>query len=309
NTLNCYLVASTAYLGIGRPDDAEALLEQAQRRNIGGAGLFVELARSAILRGDNAERARLEELGKRSPEGELRVLDLEATHAAARGRIQEMRELRRRAFEKSRQLNMADNAATLLLDEATTECDVGFVSEAVKKVDSALALSRDPFLLLRAAEILAAAGQEKKAEALMTEGRKPRPYDTLVQSLIVPRIEARLQVQRGKPAAAVQTLAAAQPYENGFWFSTHVIRGNAYLSSGSLANAEQEFKRFLSRGTSKPFDYQYALAQLGLARALAAQQNAPGARTAYQDFFALWKDADPDIPLLQQAKAEYARLH
>ena len=112
-------------------------------------------------------------------------------------------------------------------------------------------------------------------------------------------------MRHGKPAAAVQALAAAQPYEDGFWVDTHVLRGEAYLASGAPGEAAKEFRKFLSFPPAKVFGHQHALAQLGLARALAAQHDAAGARTAYQDFFALWKDADSDIPILQQARREY----
>jgi predicted Zn-dependent protease len=142
----------------------------------------------------------------------------------------------------------------------------------------------------------------------MTEGRRARPDDTLVKNVIVPRIEAQLEIHRGKPDAAVQTLAPAQAYEDGIWFHTHVLRGNAYLASGKPGDGVQEFRKFLARQTVQQFSFQWSLAQLGLARAVAAQHEATNARTAYQDFFALWKDADPDIPILKEAKAEYAKL-
>jgi predicted Zn-dependent protease len=307
DTLNCYLVGSTSYQDLGTLDNADALLAQAQQRKIGGTGLYVALARSAILRGDSAGAARNEELAKASPEGELRALDLEASHAAALGKVREMDELRTRAADQAKRLNMADYAANQLLLDAAAQADLGYASRATDEVDSALAMSREPDLLLSAADVLAVAGQDMKAEALMAEGRKARPDDTLVQNVMVPRIEAQLQIHRAKPDTAVQMLAA-QPYEDGRWFHTHVLRGNACLASGKPGDAVQEFRKFLTRRSLQPFAFRWPLAQLGLARALAAQHDAMNARTAYQDFFALWKDADPDIPILKEAKAEYAKL-
>jgi hypothetical protein len=125
---------------------------------------------------------------------------------------------------------------------------------------------------------------------------------------VAPRLEARLQMRQGKAAAAVEILATAQPYEEGRWFDTHVLRGQAYLASGDAGNAAAEFRKFLARRAEAPFTLYYPLAQLGLARALAAQHDAAGARTAYQDLLAMWKDADPDLPVLKQAKAEYEKL-
>jgi serine/threonine protein kinase/tetratricopeptide (TPR) repeat protein len=309
DTLNCYLTGSTSYQDLGTLDNADALLAQAQQRKIGGTSLYVALARSAILRGDSAGAARNEELAKASPEGELRALDLEASHAAALGKVREMNELRTRAADQAKRLNMADYAANQLLLEAAAQADLGYASRAIDEVDSALAMSREPDLLLSAADVLAAAGQDKRAEALLVEGRKARPDDTLAQNVMVPRIEAQLHIHRAKPDTAVQTLAAAQPYEDGDrWFHTHVLRGNACLARGTPGDAVQEFRKFLTRRSLQPFAFRWPLAQLGLARALAAQHDATDARTAYQDFFALWKDADPDIPILKEAKAEYAKL-
>jgi predicted Zn-dependent protease len=142
----------------------------------------------------------------------------------------------------------------------------------------------------------------------MAEACQARPDDTLVQDVIAPSIKAQLEIHRARPDAAVQTLAPAQAYENGNWFHTHVVRGNAYLASGKPADAVREFRRFLTRQTLQQFSFQWPLAQLGLARAIAAQHDATNARTAYQDFLAFWKDADPDIPVLKQAQAEYAKL-
>ncbi len=235
------------------------------------------------------------------------MLDQEASHAAALGQVGRLRELRARAVEVAKRLNMSDYAATQLMQEANAEAELGYTSSAAEEIDSALALSHEPYFLAQVADALAAAGQDKQAEALMAEGRKARPEDTLLQNVIVPRIQARLQMRHGQPAVAVKTLAAAQPYEDGAWLHTHVLRGDAQFVSGTAGDAIQEFRKFLARH-DLPFSFHYPLAQLGLARALVAQHDPASARTAYQDFFAMWKDADPDIPILKQAKAEYGKL-
>jgi len=309
DTLNCYLVGATSYGDLGRQDNADALLAQAQQRKITGTGLYVDLARSAILRGDSAAAARMEDLAKASPEGELRVLGQQAAHAGALGQLNRARELRVRVVERAKGLNMPDFAANRLVDEGNAESQLGYPSRAAAQIDEALVLSKDPAFLVDVADAASAAGQDQKAEALLAELRKARPDDTFLQKVVVPRVQARLQMRQGKAAAAVQTLAMAQPYEDGFlWFNTHVLHGQAYLASGDAANAAAEFRKFLARRDLAPFSFYYPLAQLGLARALATQHDSAGARTAYQDLFAIWKDADQDLPLLKQAKAEYAKL-
>jgi eukaryotic-like serine/threonine-protein kinase len=129
-----------------------------------------------------------------------------------------------------------------------------------------------------------------------------------VQKVMSPRVEARLELRHGKPEAAIQTLSGAQQYEDGIYFSNHVLRGDAYLAAGDATNAAAEFRKFLARQGQWPLTGYYPLAQLGLARALAAQKDTANARTAYQDLFGMWKDADPDLPFLKEAKAEYAKL-
>ncbi|MBV9483611.1 MAG: protein kinase [Acidobacteria bacterium] len=306
-TLNCYLVGSQSYGALGKLDNADALLAQAQQRNLKGSGLYVALARSAILRGDTGAAARMEEYAKASPEGELRVLDQQAQHAAALGQVGRFRELRERTAEKAKGLGLPDYAADQLLQEATAEAEFGY-SSAAHEIDALVRLSGDPSFLAEVADTAAAAGLDREAEALMTEARRLRPDDTVLQNVVFARVQAQLALRRGKASTAIQTLVPAQQYEDGKYFSTHVLRAEAYLAADESAAAMREFKIFLARHTESPFNFYYPLAQLGLARALSAQHDNTGARTAYQDFFALWKDADPDIPILKQAKAEYAKL-
>jgi predicted Zn-dependent protease len=160
-----------------------------------------------------------------------------------------------------------------------------------------------PLFVADAADAASAAGQDQKAESLLAEARRERPEDTFIQKEIAPRIEARSQIRHGKAAAAIQTLAAASPYENGLYFDNHLLRGGAYIASGQPANAVPEFRNILARRGLSVVSVAYPLAQLGLARALAAQHDTANARTAYQDFFALWKSADPDIPVLIDSQA------
>ena len=308
DTLNCYLVGAGGYRNLSKFDNADALLAQAQQRNIKSTGLYVNLALSALLKGDNAGAAHFEELAKATPEGEFRVLDQQAQHAAALGQIAKMRELRGQALEKAKSRDMMDNAANELLQQAGTEAELGYTSAAAEKVDTALALSRDPQFLADVADTAAAAGLDQKAETLIAEARRNRPDDVLIQNVVSPRVEAQLQMHHGKAASAVQTLAVARQYEDGRYPKTHVLRGQAYLASGDAGNAATEFRKFLARRSAWPLNFYYPLAQLGLARALVAQHDIANARTAYQDFFASWKDADPDIPVLKQARAEYAKL-
>ncbi|MBV8052700.1 MAG: hypothetical protein JOZ80_16035, partial [Acidobacteriaceae bacterium] len=308
DTVNCYLVGAGAYRALGRLDNSDALLAQAQQRNIKSNGLYIALAASAILHGDAAAAAHLEESGKSSPEGELRVLELEASHAAALGHLSQERDLRKKAVERAKSLGIADVAADHLMDEAETEAALGYSSNAAEQIDGALALSHDPSFIARVASVCVMAGQDQKAESLIAEARRARPDDTFVQNVLGPEVEAQLQLHHGKAAAAIQSLAVAQPYDDGQFLAIHILLGEAEAANGDPADAIQEFHKYLNHRGLQQFSFYYPRAQLGLARAFAAQHDTANARTTYQDLFAMWKDADPDIPVLKQARSEYAKL-
>ncbi len=307
-TLNCYLVGAQAYRNLGRFDNADALLAQAQQSNIKGSLLYVGLANSALLRGDTATAQRMQDLAEATPEGELRVLGQQAGYAAALGQVSRARELRWRAVDRAKSLGIPDAAAKQMMQEAFADAVLGYSARAAQQTDAALALSRDPSLVADAADNASAAGQDQKAESLLAEARRARPEDTFIQMEIAPRVEARSQMRHGKGAASIQTLAAAQRYEDGLYFDNHLLRGEAYIASGQAGDAVSEFRKILARRALSIASVAYPLAQLGLARAFVAQHDTANARTAYQDFFALWKDADPDIPISKEAKAEYAKL-
>jgi eukaryotic-like serine/threonine-protein kinase len=129
----------------------------------------------------------------------------------------------------------------------------------------------------------------------------------LVRSVWVPLVSAIVELHRKNPAKAIQLLTAAAPYDRTI-LPVLCVRGKAYLKAGQANEAAQEFQKVLAQRNLSPADFALPLAQLGLARAHALEGDTAKSRIAYQDFLALWKDADPDIPILKEARAEYARL-
>jgi len=160
---------------------------------------------------------------------------------------------------------------------------------------------------------MARAGDASGAEALANELGQRFPSDTLLNAVGLPVIRAAAQLDRGNANAALRTLEASRPYDlsKGEGATAHYapyLRGLVYLRLGDGKEAEEEFQKVLDhRGLAASLP-QAALAVLGLARARALKGDLPASRMAYQDFLALWKDADSDLPVLQQARAEYARL-
>ena len=179
--------------------------------------------------------------------------------------------------------------------------------QAVAAMTLALDTSQSYTLKLQAAWTLAVAGDSRKALDLASEVAKKRPDDTFVQALAVPLAQATAALNSGEATKAIEILKAAAPYDKG---STNVlyIRGLAYWKAGKGNDAAQEFQKVLALRNFAPADPLMAMAQLGLGRAYALQGDKEKSRTLYQDFLALWKDADPDIPVLKEARAEYAKL-
>jgi Flp pilus assembly protein TadD len=160
---------------------------------------------------------------------------------------------------------------------------------------------------LLAAAALALAGENKKAEEIAHEWEAARPDDTRVQAVSVPLVQAGIALNGGNGGRAIELLNAAAPYDRAN-ISILYVRGFSYLKAGRGAEAQLEFRKILALQEFAPTNPAIALARLGLARAQAMQGDAEKARTAYRDFFTLWKNADSDIPILKEAKTEYAKL-
>jgi ATP/maltotriose-dependent transcriptional regulator MalT len=193
----------------------------------------------------------------------------------------------------------------------------GHADEARRGVTLAMARSAGRDVKYGALLALAYMGDDSKLSMLTDDFGKRFPEDTIVQFNYIPTLRAKVAVSKGNAAEAIETLRAASPYDlaqsNASTYNWTVlypvsVRGEAFLAAHRGSEAAAEFQKILNhRGVvvNEPIG---ALAHLGLAHAYTMQGNIAGAKTAYQDFFALWKNADPDIPLLKQAKTEYAKL-
>ncbi len=181
----------------------------------------------------------------------------------------------------------------------------------MKDALAALATTPNPRDTFFAAWALAMARQDERAQRVISDQAKRVAENTFVQSLNVPTIQAACEMNRGDSARAIETLRTAIPYDRAIP-AVRLVRGTAYLRAGRGAEAVQEFQSVLAMRYLLPLQplgcLGGALAQLGLARAYALSGDKAKTRAAYQDFFSLWKDADLDIPILKEAKAEYAKL-
>jgi tetratricopeptide (TPR) repeat protein len=306
-TVNSYVQGAENYRALGRFDEAKAILHQAVERKIGGTSLHYQLAISALLDGDKATFDRELDASRASPEGQLRALFLQVHMAQAAGQMSLARKLAAQCVDDSKRMDIPVAAASTLLDEGHWEAEIGNPTKAVDAVNAGLQFAQSWDVKVDAAQVLAMVGDEKKAQDLMAQVVKERPDDSFVQTIELPVFHYALDMRHKNPTSAIQDLSAAAPYDAGRPY-VFLFRGQAYFAAGRPADAATEFKKLLARRDLKPERFRYALAQLGLARAYGASGDSGAARTAYQDFFALWKDADPDIPVLLEARAEYAKL-
>jgi len=155
--------------------------------------------------------------------------------------------------------------------------------------------------------VLALAGENRKSLDLSAQVARERADDTLIQAVFVPITEAQVALNTGDAHKAIELLKSALPYDKATRPAIYV-RGMAYLKSGQATEAASEFQRILALYNSDPTDLLIPFARLGLARAYALQGDTAKAKSTYQDVLAFWKDADPDLPVVKQAKADYAKL-
>jgi eukaryotic-like serine/threonine-protein kinase len=299
-----------AYIALNRLDEAKATYEQAIERRLYSDSYPDALYAIAFLQNDAAGMARQVALSAGKPGAENRLLDLEGDTAAYFGRLHVAREFTRRAMDSAQRDQETESASAYNASAALREALLGNLAEARRLAAAAVARSTERDVQSGAALALAYAADDKQAQALADDLNKRFPEDTVIQFVDLPAIRAKLAINKGNYSEAIANLRSGMPYElsvSGQMLPAYV-RGETYLAAHQGGEAAAEFQKILDhRGVvfNSPIG---ALAHLGLARAYVLQGDAAKAKAAYQDFLTLWKDADPDIPILLQAKAEYAKL-
>jgi predicted Zn-dependent protease len=220
------------------------------------------------------------------------------------------RELSLQALQLTKGNNFKDSAAGYAGSLALIEAEVGNASQERERVAASLALSHTRTNLPIAAAALALAGDSNQAGSIIDDLRRRYPSDTGVNNVYTPSAAAVLESGWGNPAKGIEILQAAGRYEKGigYGFLPIYVRGLVYLQGKQGQEAAAEFQKILDHRAWGAINPVYPLAYVGLARAYSLTGDTAKSRKAYQDFFALWKDADSDVPILKQAKAEYAKL-
>ncbi|HEV2487166.1 MAG TPA: tetratricopeptide repeat protein, partial [Terracidiphilus sp.] len=317
NNVVLYENLGQIYLALNRFDEARTTTEAALRRKLSGTPLHLNLYALAFFQGNVAAMKQEADWAVGKPGAEDWMPSVESDTEAWSGRLGKARELSRQALESARRSDEKEPAALWQANAAIREALFGNVDVARQNAAAAVALapgSRDAEA--QAALANALAGDAAHAQSLVDDLGKRFPQDTVVQSVWLPTIRAQIETGRKNPARSIELLQAAAPYELGM-LSTSAgnscvypvyVRAQVYLSEQQGQLAAAEFQKILDHRGLLWNCATGALAHLGLARAYAVQGDTAKARAAYQDFLTLWKDADPDIPILKQAKAEYAKL-
>jgi predicted Zn-dependent protease len=249
------------------------------------------------------------------PGAEDPLLSAQSDTEAYRGHLAKARDFSRRAVDSAIRADSKETAALWQANAALREAEFGNPTEAKKGTTAALALAPGRDVKVEAALLLARVGDSAGAKAMVQELEKSNPSNTVLKLYWAPTLKAAMELNGGSAAQALVFLEAAAPYElgepppmtQGTLYPVY-LRGEAYLQEHKGNEAAAEFQKMLNhRGILGNF-FTGALAHLGLARAYAMTGDTAKSRSAYQDFLTLWKDADPDIPILKEAKAEYAKL-
>jgi serine/threonine protein kinase len=304
-----------SYQWINQLDQAKATIQDSRAHNVDSPWFPLVLYNVVFLQHDAAGMERQVGDASGKPGVDDQILFLESETAAYNGQFAKSRELTRRAADSAERTNEKETAAEYLGHSSAREALVGNMDAAKQDAKAAISRSNSRQANAFSAIALALAGDSAQAARLSDDLRKKFPADTVVQYDYLPMIRAAAALHSGDAARAVEALAEAEPYELGqtnysFTFALYPVylRGEAYLAAKQGSAAQVEFQKLLDHYGAVGNQPIGALVHLGLARSYTLQGDIPKARAAYSNFLSLWKNADPDVPLLKEAKLEFAKL-
>ncbi len=305
------------YTPLNRLEESKATYRKALERKLDGPFLHADKYVVAFLENDAPEMQKQIDLATSIPGAEDWLLSQQSDTWAYSGQLTKAREFSRRAVESARRNDLNEVAAIWRMNAVVREVEFGNTSHAREGVEEALRLANTRDSQVLAALVLARAGDSARAQVLADSLEKRFPQNTELNNYWLPTIRASIQLNQGKPAESLKTLEPAGSYElayprpqveGGSLVYPAYLRGQAYLLLHQGREAAAEFRKFIDQPAvvvNCPFG---ALAHLWLGRAYAVEGNVTAATKSYKEFLALWKDADPDVPILRQAKSEVAKL-
>jgi DNA-binding winged helix-turn-helix (wHTH) protein len=317
-----YSLLVVSYVALERIADAEKALQRASERKLDIPDFDIQRYVIAFLKGDQAGMQREAVQSREKPGVEDWMSNAEGFVAAYSGHLDQARKMSRRAADLARKAERTDSEALYESDAAVREALFGNVLAASQRAGNALELSQSKDVEYGAAFALALSGDPSRSPALTEDLSRRFPEDTVVQFTYGPTLRALIALNHRRPSSAIELLQTALPYEVGapslggseFLLGASnlypaYVRGLAHLAAHQGPEAAGEFQKILHHRGIVVSDPIGALAHLQLGRAYALAGDKVKAKSAYQDFLTLWKDADQDVPILKYAKAEYANLN
>jgi DNA-binding winged helix-turn-helix (wHTH) protein/tetratricopeptide (TPR) repeat protein len=298
-----------SYIALNRLEEARTMIEETKASTPNSPGLKINLYRLAFLRGDRVEMSRQAELARATPGLEDELLWFEAATAAYFGQFRKALTLFEQAIAAAERADEKEAAARYRAATALRFAAFGEKLEARKHARAALESSHGHSMKYLVALTLSQTGDLAEAQRLTREIESKSPEDTIVRFVHLPVLRARFALAAGDPVKALDALEPSRPFEGGVALYPAYVRGVALVEAGRARAAVAEFRKLIDHPGIVMNAIMGPLARLHLARALAKDGDALNARIAYLEFLALWKDADPDIPLLRQARIEAAKLN
>jgi eukaryotic-like serine/threonine-protein kinase len=297
------------FVALGRLDEADQALEQLKSLYPDSPSVYFNSAILGFIRGDHSAMQRGMEWAKSEP-FEADFTGLLAAAAIYSGQLKKGEELARHSVDLYNSQNRKDNAAQSLIALGAQQAIVGRCPEAKSNAAAGLAIHRGRISIANAAAVYAGCEDIVRAQALLEEASKLYPKDTPINMILGSLVRAQISRVRGNYDEALQLLESLRRYDLGLLstLANNYLRGKVYLDQRKGSEAAAEFQKIIDHRGVDPFSLLHPLAHLGLARASAISGDIAKSRIEYQNFFAAWKDADADLPVLIQAKKEYEQL-
>jgi predicted Zn-dependent protease len=296
-----------ALTSLNRFADAKEVLAQATQQNLDSTILHSLQYELAMIDGDTATMQKQLDWSRGKPD-EYVSLDWQTRAAGFSGQWRRSQVFSRSSIELATRSDAREVAAQYVVEAALRGAVFGQCPDVKAAISQPAGLERTNMFLTRGGVALALCGDMIQAQSIVDQLSKQSPKDTLINSVWLPAIRAAVQINRNNPAEAVKLLEIARQYEAAAGFWPQYLRGLAYLQLKSGNEAAAEFQKILDNRGQAPLSALYPLAHLGLARSAALSGDMGKSRKSYQDFLALWKDADADLPVLQEAKQEYEKV-
>jgi serine/threonine protein kinase/tetratricopeptide (TPR) repeat protein len=298
-----------AYRSLGKFAESKEVYERANARKLEVPEIHISRYMVAFLEGDVPEMQRQLEWGTGKPGGEDQLLSTQSDTEAYAGHFTRAQSLSHSAFNSAQKNGLHETAAYWLLNAALRRVEAGEYASAREDVASALRMGSNTTLQSLAAMTLARVGESNRAQAIIDDIRKKEPLNEMLNGYWMPPVHAMIELSRDRAQEALELLEPSSGYEFGPYSLPLVyVRGEAYLKLSDGLQAAAEFQNIIDHHSVVTNDVLGALAHLQLGRAYVIAGDTAKARLAYEDFLTLWKDADPDIPILKEAMAEYAKL-